>query len=47
MKPPTADRSASRTSTPVIERGDSCTWCSTSFVMRERPRKVSQRSRNM
>ena len=35
-KPPTADSAASTTSTPVIDSGDSWTWCSTSWVIRER-----------
>ena len=34
-------------STPVIDAGDSCTWCSVSAVIRERPKKVSHSSRNM
>ncbi len=47
MKPPIADSAASTTSTPVIESGDSCTWCSTSGSIREAPKNVSQTRRNM
>ena len=46
-KPPSAESAASTTSTPVIESGDSWTWCSTSASMRERPKNVSHSRRNM
>jgi hypothetical protein len=40
-------RTARTTRTPVIDHGDSWTWCSTSALIRERPRNVSQSRRNM
>jgi len=46
-KPPIADSTASTISTPVIVGGDSCTWCSVSGLIRERPKKVSHSSRNI
>ncbi len=46
-KPPIADRTASTISTEVIDSGDSWTWCSTSAVIRERPKNVSHSRRNM
>ena len=46
-KPPTADSSASTISTPVIDSGDSCTWCSTSSSIRGAPKNVSHSRRNM
>ena len=40
MKPPIADSSASTISTPVIDSGDSCTWCSTSGSIRDGAKNV-------
>ena len=47
MKPPNADSTASTTSTPVIDSGDSWTWCSTSRLIRDVPKNVSHSRRNM
>jgi hypothetical protein len=38
---------ASTTSTPVIDGGDSCTWCSVFASMRDAPKNVSHSSLNM
>ena len=47
MKPPIAESAASTISTPVIDGGDSCTWCSVAASMRGAPKNVSHSSRNM